>query len=92
MWKSIRVRRIAVVMLLALGLVACLRSTSLPLDVSDLSAIQPQLDKLPEDERALVLGYLHRSTHVRRGYQAATRVSRAPGCAGHCGRGTTVGA
>lgn len=46
------------------GLAACSRapySTALPLDLADLPKIQPQLDKLPEEERELVLGYLRRS-------------------------------
>lgn len=35
--------------------------TRLPLDVKDLTPIQPQLDKLKPDERELVVGYLKRS-------------------------------
>lgn len=35
--------------------------TKLPLDVSDLSAIQPQLDRLPAEDKAYVLAYLKRS-------------------------------
>ncbi|MBL8301073.1 MAG: hypothetical protein JNN30_22265 [Rhodanobacteraceae bacterium] len=47
-----------------LGLYGALRKpygTRLPLDVDDLSEIQPQLDRLSESERELVLGYLKRS-------------------------------
>lgn len=49
--------------LLVAGLSACSRplSTALPLDLADIPKIQPQLDKLPPDERALVLAYLNRS-------------------------------
>lgn len=35
--------------------------TRLPLDVSNLSALQPQLDRLPEADKAYVLAYLGRS-------------------------------
>jgi hypothetical protein len=35
--------------------------TLLPMDVSDLPEIQPQLDRLDDEERELVLGYLKRS-------------------------------
>ncbi len=48
----------------ALGLYGALRKpygTRLPYDVDDLSEIQPQLDRLGERERELVLGYLERS-------------------------------
>lgn len=48
----------------ALGAYGALRKpygTQLPLDVDDLSEIQPQLDRLSENERELVLGYLKRS-------------------------------
>lgn len=48
----------------ALGLYGALRrpyGTLLPLDVDDLSDVQPQLDRLSEEERELVLGYLKRS-------------------------------
>lgn len=37
------------------------RGTTLPLDLKDIPKIQPQLDKLSEEERSLVLGYLERS-------------------------------
>ncbi|HWR76042.1 MAG TPA: hypothetical protein VN283_02380 [Thiobacillus sp.] len=36
-------------------------STKLPLDSPDLSVIQDKLDKLPPDERELVLAYVHRT-------------------------------
>jgi len=48
----------------ALGIYGAVRKpygTRLPLDVDDLSEIQPQLDRLDERERELVLGYLKRS-------------------------------
>jgi hypothetical protein len=35
--------------------------TRLPLDLSELPKLQPQLDKLPPEERALVVAYLERS-------------------------------
>ncbi|WP_257387571.1 hypothetical protein [Tahibacter caeni] len=50
--------------LAALGIYGAVRQpygTLLPMDVGDLSEVQPQLDRLDEDERALVLGYLKRS-------------------------------
>ena len=46
------------------GLAGCSRGpygTALPLDLADIPKIQPQLNKLPDDERELVLGYLRRS-------------------------------
>lgn len=55
---------IVAALMIALGLYGALRKpygTLLPLDVDDLSDIQPQLDRLSEDERELVLGYLKRS-------------------------------
>lgn len=55
---------IVVVLMVALGLYGALRKpygTPLPLDVDDLSEIQPQLDRLGAAERELVLGYLKRS-------------------------------
>lgn len=55
---------IVVAVLAALGLYGALRKpygTLLPMDVRDLSEVQPQLDRLGDDERALVLGYLKRS-------------------------------
>lgn len=58
-------RLIVVVALMgALGLYGALRKpygTLLPLDVDDLSEIQPRLDRLGAQERELVLGYLKRS-------------------------------
>jgi len=48
----------------ALALSACSRdprTTRLPLDLKDIPKIQPQLDKLPAEERELVLAYLQRS-------------------------------
>ena len=48
----------------AVGIYGALRKpygTRLPLDVDDLSEIKPQLDRLDERERELVLGYLKRS-------------------------------
>ncbi|ALG67915.2 hypothetical protein [Beggiatoa leptomitoformis] len=35
--------------------------TALPFGTTDLSSIQTQLDRLPEDDRALVIGYVERS-------------------------------
>lgn len=35
--------------------------TALPMEVDDLTPIQPQLEKLPDEDRELVLGYLRRS-------------------------------
>lgn len=55
---------IAAGLLAALGVYGAVRKpygTLLPLDVTDLSEIQPQLGRLGEDERELVLGYLERS-------------------------------
>lgn len=55
---------IVAALLILLGLYGALRKpygTLLPLDVSDLSEIQPQLDRLDAEERELVLGYLRRS-------------------------------
>jgi hypothetical protein len=55
---------IVAAVLAALGLYGALRKpygTLLPMDVHDLSEVQPQLDRLDDDERALVLGYLKRS-------------------------------
>lgn len=51
-------------LLIALGVYGAVRKpygTLLPMDVADLSEIQPQLDRLGEEERDLVLGYLKRS-------------------------------
>jgi len=57
-----------IILLLAVGVVGWFvhkggdpYSTKLPLDTSHLETLQPQLDKLPETERELVLGYLKRS-------------------------------
>ena len=62
---NLSTRLIIVVALMgALGLYGALRKpygTLLPLDVDDLSEIQPQLDRLGAQERELVLGYLKRS-------------------------------
>ena len=55
---------IVAALLIALGVYGAVRKpygTLLPLDVSDLSGIQPQLDRLDSEERELVLGYLKRS-------------------------------
>ncbi|HVH33928.1 MAG TPA: hypothetical protein VM847_07450 [Tahibacter sp.] len=55
---------IVAIALVGLGLYGALRKpygTLLPMDVRDLSEVQPQLDRLGDDERALVLGYLKRS-------------------------------
>ncbi len=51
-------------LLVALGVYGAVRKpygTLLPMDVADLSEIQPQLDRLGTEERELVLGYLKRS-------------------------------
>jgi hypothetical protein len=51
-------------LLVALGVYGAVRKpygTLLPMDVSDLSEIQPQLNRLGDEERDLVLGYLERS-------------------------------
>jgi hypothetical protein len=51
-------------LILAVAVYGAMRApygTRLPLDVDDLSEIQPQLDRLGERERELVLGYLKRS-------------------------------
>jgi len=56
--------RCAVAAIVLIGTVACSRdphATSLPLNLADISKIQPQLDKLPSDESQLVLEYLKRS-------------------------------
>lgn len=55
---------IAAGLLFALGVYGAVRKpygTLLPMDVADLSDIQPQLDRLGAEERDLVLGYLERS-------------------------------
>ncbi|GMV28273.1 MAG: hypothetical protein AMXMBFR59_03980 [Rhodanobacteraceae bacterium] len=55
---------IVAALMVALGLYGALRKpygTVLPLDVDDLTEIQPQLDRLSANERELVLGYLRRS-------------------------------
>ena len=55
---------IAAGLLVALGVYGAVRKpygTLLPMDVADLSDIQPQLDRLGAEERELVLGYLKRS-------------------------------
>lgn len=55
---------IAAGLLAALGVYGAVRKpygTLLPMDVADLSEIQPQLDRLDEEERELVRGYLKRS-------------------------------
>jgi len=60
MWSKATV----VLLAAALALCACSRdprTTRLPLDLADIPKIQPQLDKLPPDERELVLAYLQRS-------------------------------
>jgi len=60
MWSKATV----VLLAAALALSACSRdprTTRLPLDLADIPKIQPQLDKLPADERELVLAYLQRS-------------------------------
>lgn len=62
--QSVGVLATLVVLLCGLGIVRCAQgpyATQLPLDVSNLERIQPQLDRLPPDERDLVLGYLRRS-------------------------------
>lgn len=55
--------KIALVALLAWGVMEWRDPyrTKLPLDVSDLSSIQPQLDRLPAEDKAYVLAYLKRS-------------------------------
>ena len=56
--------RLGLMALLVAGLSACSRGpygTALPTDLADIPKIQPQLNKLPDDERELVLGYLRRS-------------------------------
>ncbi|WP_171092401.1 hypothetical protein [Usitatibacter rugosus] len=60
MWSKAPV----VVLAAVLALSACSRdprTTRLPLDLADIPKIQKQLDKLPPDERELVLAYLQRS-------------------------------
>jgi hypothetical protein len=60
MWSKATVFLLAA----ALALSACSRdprTTRLPLDLADIPKIQPQLDKLPAEERELVLAYLQRS-------------------------------
>jgi hypothetical protein len=55
---------VAAALLTALGIYGAVRKpygTLLPMDVSDLSGIQPKLDKLGSEERELALGYLERS-------------------------------
>jgi len=51
-----------VTLLACAGLCSCgPHSTALPLDVDDLTPIQADLDRLPPEERELVVGYLKRS-------------------------------
>jgi len=60
MWSKATVFLLAA----ALAVSACSRdprTTRLPLDLAEIPKIQPQLDKLPAEERELVLAYLQRS-------------------------------
>lgn len=64
MMTPTRLFRIAVTTILLIAAAACSRDphgTALPLNLADIPKIQPQLDKLPADERQLVLDYLKRS-------------------------------
>ena len=64
MMISTRLFRIVVAAILLIVVTACSRdphATRLVLNLADIPKIQPQLDKLPADERQLVLDYLKRS-------------------------------
>lgn len=55
---------VAIAAVLLSGMTACSpdpHATRLPLDLADIPKVQPQLDKLPAEERQLVLDYLKRS-------------------------------
>lgn len=61
---SIQLLRLGAVTALLILSVACSRDphdTRLPMDLKDIAKVQPQLDKLPNDERQLLLDYLTRS-------------------------------
>jgi hypothetical protein len=65
MMKAMNTLRLTMIVAVLLGSVAACskdpQATSLPLNLADIPKVQPQLDKLPADERQLVLDYLKRS-------------------------------